>query len=69
MSAGDGSEARAHRTMLEALVCPVTRGPLRYDAERGELVSENARLAFPVRNGIPVMLPDEARNLDDPDQP
>ena len=60
---------RAHRTMLEALVCPVTHGPLRYDAERRELVSENARLAFPVRNGIPVMLRDEARNLDDPDQP
>lgn len=50
--------------MLEALVCPVTHATLRYDAQRQELVSENAHLAFPIRNGIPVMLLDEARKLD-----
>lgn len=50
--------------MLEALVCPVTRGPLTYDAEAQELISRNAALAFPIREGIPVMLPDEARALD-----
>ena len=51
--------------MLEFLVCPVTRGPLVYDAERQELVSRGAGLAFPINNGIPVMLVDEARRLDD----
>jgi uncharacterized protein YbaR (Trm112 family) len=50
--------------LLEILVCPVTKGPLRYDRERGELVSESARLAYPIRDGIPIMLPDEARQLD-----
>ncbi len=51
--------------LLEILVCPVTRTTLRYDRERQELVSEKARLAFPIRDGIPIMLPDEARSLDD----
>ena len=50
--------------MLEALVCPMTQAALEYDAERQELVSRNAKLAFPIRNGIPVMLVDEARKLD-----
>jgi uncharacterized protein len=50
--------------LLEILVCPVTKGPLRYDRERGELVSERAGLAYPIRDGIPIMLPDEARRLD-----
>ncbi len=50
--------------MLEALICPQTRGTLVYDAEKQELVSKNANLAFPIRNGIPVMLLDEARALD-----
>ena len=50
--------------MLEALICPQTQGPLRYDAEAQELVSERASLAFPIRDGIPVMLVDEARKLD-----
>jgi len=50
--------------MLEALVCPVTQGPLTFDAGRLELVSHAAHLAFPIRNGIPVMLVDEARALD-----
>lgn len=52
------------RRMLEALVCPQTHGPLTYDAERQELVSKAAHLAFPIRGGIPVMLIDEARNID-----
>lgn len=52
------------RRMLEALVCPRTGATLRYDAEKQELVSENAGLAFPIRNGIPIMLEDEARTLD-----
>ena len=51
------------RKMLEALVCPVTRATLRYDAEAQELVSKSANLAFPIRNGIPIMLVDEAREL------
>jgi hypothetical protein len=50
--------------LLEILVCPVTKGPLRYDRARGELVSDGARLAYPIRDGIPIMLPDEARPLD-----
>jgi hypothetical protein len=50
--------------LLEVLVCPVTKGPLRYDRERAELVSEKAGLAYPIRDGIPVMLPEEARKLD-----
>ena len=50
--------------MLEALVCPLTQSTLAYDAEKQELVSKNAQLAFPIRNGIPVMLVDEARKLD-----
>lgn len=52
------------RHMLEALICPVTHATLHYDAERQELVSKSANLAFPIRNGIPVMLVDEARPLD-----
>ncbi|MBK0326259.1 Trm112 family protein [Rhodobacteraceae bacterium F11138] len=52
------------RRMLEALVCPQTQSGLSYDADRQELVSRSAGLAFPIRNGIPVMLVDEARELD-----
>lgn len=52
------------RRMLEALVCPRTYGRLEYDAEKQELVSKAAGLAFPIRNGIPLMLVDEARSLD-----
>lgn len=52
------------RRMLEALICPRTQTTLRYDAERQELVSKAGGLAFPIRNGIPVMLEDEARPLD-----
>lgn len=51
------------RRMLEALICPQTQGPLRYDAERQELISQMAQLAFPIRDGIPIMLISEARGL------
>ena len=51
--------------LLEILVCPLTKGPLIYDAEAGELISEQARLAYPIVDGIPIMLVDEARRLDD----
>jgi uncharacterized protein len=51
--------------MLEILVCPLTKGSLRYDSARSELISEGARLAYPIRNGIPIMVPEEARPLED----
>lgn len=51
--------------LLEILVCPVTRGPLEYDRTRNELISRSARLAYPIRDGAPIMLPDEARHLDE----
>ena len=50
--------------LLDLLVCPVTKGPLVYDQEKQELISKSARLAYPIRDGIPVMLEDEARRLD-----
>lgn len=52
------------RRMLEALVCPLTHATLSYDADRNELISRAAHLAYPIRNGIPIMLEDEARKLD-----
>ena len=51
--------------LLEILVCPLTKGRLEYDAERQELISLQARLAYPIRDGIPIMLPEEARQLSD----
>jgi len=51
--------------LLEILVCPLTKATLSYDAQKGELVSKKANLAYPIRNGIPIMLVDEARKLDD----
>ena len=51
--------------LLEILVCPLTKGPLRYDREAQELISEQAGLAYPIRDGIPIMLVDEARRLDE----
>jgi len=51
--------------LLEILVCPVTHGPLEYDREKAELISRSARLAYPIRDGVPVMLPEEARALED----
>jgi uncharacterized protein YbaR (Trm112 family) len=50
--------------LLEVLVCPVTRGPLEYDRARGELISRKALLAFPIRDGVPIMLAEEARSLE-----
>lgn len=58
-------EGRADPKLLEILVCPVTKGPLTYDATAQELISKGARLAYPIRGGIPIMLPDEARQLSD----
>lgn len=52
------------RRMLEVLVCPMSQTTLEYDAEKQELISKSAGLAYPIRNGIPVMLQDEARELD-----
>jgi len=49
--------------LLEVLVCPVSKGPLHYDSAAQELVSEKAKLAYPIRDGIPVMLPEEARKI------
>lgn len=51
--------------LLELLVCPVTKGPLKYDREKQELISRSARLAYPIRDGIPVLLENEARPLTD----
>ncbi len=50
--------------LLEVLVCPITRGKLDYDREANELISKGAKLAFPIREGVPIMLPEEARQLD-----
>jgi len=55
--------------LLELLVCPLTKAPLEYDAEAQELISRQAGLAYPIRDGIPIMLVDEARRLDDEDPP
>ena len=59
------SERKVDPKLLEILVCPLTKGPLRYDAEAQELISDQAQLAYPIRDGIPIMLVDEARPLDD----
>jgi len=49
--------------LLEVLVCPVTHGPLELDRAKGELISRGAKLAYPIRDGVPIMLPEEAREL------
>ena len=69
MSGGDEAAQkmgapRVDPRLLEILVCPGTKGPLDYDAARQELVSRSAKLAYPIRDGIPIMLPEEARALD-----
>ncbi|WP_119679557.1 Trm112 family protein [Indioceanicola profundi] len=56
--------AKVDPKLLEILVCPLTKSPLRYDAEAQELISDQAGLAYPIRDGIPIMLVDEARPLD-----
>jgi uncharacterized protein YbaR (Trm112 family) len=62
--AGEGA-APVDPRLLEILVCPVTKGTLVYDRAAGELISRSAGLAYPIRDGIPIMLPDEARKLGD----
>ena len=59
----DALDAEVDPRLLEVLVCPVTRGPLTYDRTKAELVSKSARLAYPIRDGVPIMLPEEAREL------
>ncbi|QND67833.1 Trm112 family protein [Mesorhizobium loti] len=59
----DGKKINVDPKLLELLACPLTKGPLAWDPERGELVSRVAKLAYPVRDGIPIMLPSEARTL------
>jgi hypothetical protein len=61
----DFMNAQVDPRLLEVLVCPVTRGTLEYDREAGELISRSAKLAYPIRDGVPIMLPEEARKLDD----
>ena len=61
----DASTSRVDPKMLELLVCPLTKGRLIYDAKAGELVSEKAKLAYPIRDGIPIMLISEAREIKD----
>jgi uncharacterized protein len=61
------TDAPAHTVdpkLLEILVCPLTKGPLEYDADKQELISRSAKLAYPIRSGIPIMLAEEARKLD-----
>ena len=60
------SERAVDPKLLEVLVCPVTKGPLEYDRANNELISRRAHLAFPIRDGMPIMLVDEARQLDTP---
>lgn len=59
------SKAEVDPKLLEILVCPLTKEPLEYDKEKQELISRKAGLAYPIRDGIPIMLPDEARSLDE----
>jgi uncharacterized protein len=65
MTDAPATDSAVDPKLLEILVCPLTKGPLRYDRERQELISEQAGLAYPIRDGIPIMLVDEARPLDE----
>lgn len=67
MGRAGGTTMGVDPKLLEILVCPLTKGPLRYDRERQELISEQAGLAYPIRDGIPIMLVDEARRIDEDD--
>jgi uncharacterized protein len=60
----DRPENTVDPKLLEILVCPLTKGPLEFDATKQELISRSARLAYPIRDGIPIMLPEEARKID-----
>ena len=64
MSTADRPASGVDPKLLEILVCPMTKGQLEYDAGRQELISREAKLAYPIRDGIPIMLPEEARKLD-----
>jgi len=64
MSSSERPPGSVDPKLLEILVCPVTKGTLEYDAENQELISRSAKLAYPIRDGIPIMLPEEARRLD-----
>lgn len=64
MMPSERSEDSVDPKLLEILVCPVTKGRLEYDAAKQELISTTAKLAYPIRDGIPIMLPEEARKLD-----
>ncbi|KAA5603886.1 Trm112 family protein [Roseospira marina] len=63
----DGDDTSIDPRLLEILVCPLGKGPLEYDRERRELISRQAGLAYPIRDGVPIMLIDEARRLDGAD--
>ena len=63
-SAPERTDSTVDPKLLELLVCPLTKGPLEFDAARQELISRSAKLAYPIRDGIPIMLPEEARRLD-----
>ena len=60
----DRPAGRVDPKLLEILVCPLTKGPLEYDASKQELISREAKLAYPIRDGIPIMLPEEARKIE-----
>ena len=64
MNASDRPTGSVDPKLLEILVCPLTKGPLEYDAEKQELISRQAKLAYPIRDGIPIMLPEEARKIE-----
>jgi uncharacterized protein len=63
-TANDRPEGAVDPKLLEILVCPQTKGPLEFDSARHELISRSAKLAYPIRDGIPIMLPEEARRID-----
>jgi uncharacterized protein YbaR (Trm112 family) len=63
MPDGTSSSAQIDPRLLEILVCPVTHSSLTYDRKKQELISKGARLAYPIRDGVPLMLPEEARQL------
>ncbi|WP_375414264.1 Trm112 family protein [uncultured Bradyrhizobium sp.] len=58
------TDAAVDPKLLEILVCPLTKGPLEFDGTRQELISRSAKLAYPIRDGIPIMLPEEARKIE-----
>ena len=64
MSVTNRTDTGVDPKLLEILVCPLTKGPLEFDASRQELISRKAKLAYPIRDGIPIMLPEEARAID-----